>query len=104
MNYEAATLVNAVIDAFIEANDEWSEGMTQTQIKNLEGYRIDLKNQTDDLERRWKDLVARGDVDSRVLQDVKTAEVARPPRRTRGPAGPASRSRNTKTSASNCSA
>ncbi len=58
---EAATLVNAVVDAFIEANVEWSDGMTRNQIKNLETYLGDLKNQTTEMERQWKDLVAKGE-------------------------------------------
>ncbi len=61
--YEAATIVNAVVDAYIEANSEWSDGMTRQQIKNLEQYSTDLKNQTDELERKWKTLAAKGDFD-----------------------------------------
>jgi uncharacterized protein involved in exopolysaccharide biosynthesis len=58
---ESATLVNSVVDAFMEANVEWSDGMTRTQIKNLESYLGDLRNQTEEMERRWKVLVAKGD-------------------------------------------
>jgi hypothetical protein len=61
--YESATIVNGVVDAFMEANSEWSDGMTRLQIKNLEQYYVDLKNQTDELERKWKALAARGDLD-----------------------------------------
>jgi polysaccharide biosynthesis transport protein len=61
--YEAATIVNAVVDAFIEANSEWSDGMTRQQIKNLEQYQIDLNNKTDELERKWKALAAKGDIE-----------------------------------------
>jgi capsular exopolysaccharide synthesis family protein len=61
--YEAATIVNAVVDAFMDANNEWSDGMTRQQIKNLEQYQIDLKNQTDELERKWMALAAKGDLD-----------------------------------------
>ncbi len=59
--YEAATLINAVVDAFIDANSEWSDGMTRTQIKNLETYLAELKNQTEELERRWKEVVAKSE-------------------------------------------
>jgi polysaccharide biosynthesis transport protein len=61
--YEAATIVNAVVDAFMEANSEWSDGMTRVQIKNLETYNVDLKNQTDELERKWKGYASKGDVE-----------------------------------------
>ena len=58
---EAATLVNAVVDAFMASSIEWSDGMTRSQIKNLETYLVELKDQTDVLERRWKELIALGD-------------------------------------------
>ena len=57
--YEAATLVNAVVAAFTESNGEWANGMTSNQITSLETYLADLKNQSQDLERRWKEYVAR---------------------------------------------
>jgi polysaccharide biosynthesis transport protein len=69
--YEAATIVNAVVDAFIEANNEWSDGMTRQQIKNLEQYQVDLKNQTDELERKWKNLAGKGDLDLNLVGDRK---------------------------------
>src|SRR6185437_12843798 len=69
--YESTVIVNAVVDAFMEANSEWSDGMTRGQIKNLETYQRDLQNQTDELERRWKELVARGDLDNRAVEDSK---------------------------------
>jgi succinoglycan biosynthesis transport protein ExoP len=61
--YEAATIVNAVVDSFIDANSEWSDGMTRAQIKNLEQYNVDLGNKTDELERKWKNFAAKGDLD-----------------------------------------
>ena len=63
INYEAAILVNAVVAAFMAANIEWSDGMNRAQIKNLEAYSNDLKNQIDDLERKWKGFAAKGDLD-----------------------------------------
>ena len=36
----------------MESNDEWTDGMTRTQIKSLEAYLSDLKNQTDEMERQ----------------------------------------------------
>jgi len=61
--YEAATIVNAVVEAFMEANSEWSDGMTRVQIKNLEQYDVDLKNQTEELERKWKQFAEKGNLD-----------------------------------------
>ena len=66
--YESATIVNAVVDAFMDANAEWSDGMTRTQIKNLETYLHELKLQSDELELRWKELVAKGDAGPRAKQ------------------------------------
>ena len=74
--YESATIVNAVVDAFIEANSEWSDGMTRQQIKNLEQYSTDLKNQTDELERKWLDLAGRGDLNLEL--NPKKDDVASP--------------------------
>ncbi len=67
---EAATVVNAVVDAYIDANDEWSDGMTRTQIKNLENYLRHLKNQSEELERRWKELAARAELKKEIKADV----------------------------------
>ena len=65
-SYEAAVLVNAVVEAFIKSNDEFTDGMSKTQIKSLENYLGELKNQTDEMEIKWKELVAKGDVDDMV--------------------------------------
>ncbi len=59
---EAAVLVNAVIGAYLDSSVEWSDGMARGQIKNLENYLVDLKNQSDELERKWRGLVAQGEV------------------------------------------
>jgi len=67
--FEAATLVNAVVGAFNESNVEWSDGMTRNQIKSLEIYLSELKSQSTELERQWKDLVARGE-GGQVLNNV----------------------------------
>jgi uncharacterized protein involved in exopolysaccharide biosynthesis len=69
--YEAATLVNAVVESFMESNVEWSDGMTRNQIKNLETYLGDLRNQTGEMERRWKELAAQGDPDAQVIKEVQ---------------------------------
>ena len=57
--HEAATLVNAVVDAFIESNSEWTDGMARVQIKNLEKSLGDLRTQSDEKEHRWRELVRR---------------------------------------------
>ena len=75
--YEAQVIVNAVVDSFINTNEEWADGMTRNQIKNLNEYIRELENQTDELERRWKELVAKGDVEVRQLAlDKKASENA----------------------------
>ena len=61
--FEAATIVNAVVDAFMAASETSSASMTREEINNLEKYQVDLENQTDELERRWRGLASRGDVD-----------------------------------------
>ena len=79
---EAATLVNAVVRAFNESNVEWSNGQTRNQIKNLETYLGELKNQSTELERQWKDIVARGGgstVVSVMPQAKATSKVAAEP-------------------------
>ena len=69
--YESAVLVNAVVDAFMESNNEWSDGMTRSQIKNLETYLGDLRNQTDELERKWKERVNLSDPDAPFIKDAR---------------------------------
>jgi polysaccharide biosynthesis transport protein len=69
-SYEAAVLVNAVVDAFIKSNEEFTDGMSKTQIKSLENYLSELKNQTDELELKWKELVAKGDVNSLIGNEL----------------------------------
>jgi polysaccharide biosynthesis transport protein len=68
---ESQVIVDAVVEAYLDTNSEWSDGMIRTQTKNLETYLRDLQNQTDELERKWKDLVAKGDIDNRLLDDFK---------------------------------
>jgi polysaccharide biosynthesis transport protein len=75
--WETQVIVNAVVDAFLETNSEWSDGMNKNQIKNLEIYLRDLQTKTDDLERRWKVLVEKGDLDSRSLEDFKNQKTTK---------------------------
>jgi len=60
---EAAVVVNAVVESYLETATEWSDGMTRTQIKNLEVYKVDLEGQLDELQKRWLALAAQGNLD-----------------------------------------
>ena len=91
---EAATIVNAVVGAFTEANSEWSNGMTRVQIQNLDQYKVDLNNKIEELERKWKSLAAKGDLDVPRRQGRSQAAMRSKPAR-------ASRSRNTGSSTGN---
>jgi succinoglycan biosynthesis transport protein ExoP len=64
--YESMVIVNSVVESFLQTNEEWADGMTRKQIKGLEEYQRGLHSQTDELERRWKEIVARGDGDSQI--------------------------------------
>ena len=108
-SYEAAILVNAVVDAFIKSNEEFTDGMSKTQIKSLDNYLSDLKNQTDELEVKWKELVAKGDLDTQLgieinkrLEQRKQGDRPAAAQADGARAG-ASRSRNTSRSARNSS-
>ena len=57
---EASSVVNAVVKSFLEADAEWSEGMTRSQIKNLEAYRTGLQPQVEGKQKIWLELAARG--------------------------------------------
>ena len=67
---ESPVLVNAVVEAFIKSNDEFADGMSKNQIKSLEAYLSELKNQTDELELKWKELVRNGDLDTQITAEV----------------------------------
>ncbi len=59
---EAATLVNAVVECFLESNRDWSSGATQKQLDKLSSYRTklnaDIKAKDEQLKdqggRRWR--------------------------------------------------
>ena len=57
---EAAAVANAVVDSYLAADSEWSEGMTKNQIKNLEAYRLSLQAQVEERQKAWLELAARG--------------------------------------------
>jgi succinoglycan biosynthesis transport protein ExoP len=68
---EAATLVNAVVDAFMESNIEWSQGKTANQVKTLEDYMADLRSKSSAVERQWRLLASKGDLDSGIFDKEK---------------------------------
>ena len=51
---EAATIVSAVVDAYINANAEWADGMTVAQISKLEAAQRTLEAQAEEKRRRWR--------------------------------------------------
>jgi uncharacterized protein involved in exopolysaccharide biosynthesis len=73
---EAAVVVNSVVEAFIKSSEEITNGVSRKQIKSLENYLAELKNQTDELELKWKELVAKSGVDIQL------------PKKDEGPPGP----------------
>src|SRR5262249_40926277 len=60
---EAASIVNAVVKAFLAHDAVWSEEMTRQQITTLELYQRELKAQVDDKHKEWLALAAKGDID-----------------------------------------
>lgn len=57
---EAAAAVNAVVDSYLEADKQWSVGMTDKQIKSLEAYRNGVTTQVDEKQAKLLELAARG--------------------------------------------
>jgi succinoglycan biosynthesis transport protein ExoP len=60
---EAATIVNAVVNAYLASAAEWSYGMTNAQIKNLESYQRVLQAQSDEKEDAWLALAEKANID-----------------------------------------
>src|SRR5439155_66049 len=60
--YEAMTLVNAVVAAFMAANNDWSRGITESQVKTLEDYLEDLKRKSEAVDNDWKKLLSKEDL------------------------------------------
>ncbi|CAN5904524.1 hypothetical protein BH23PLA1_BH23PLA1_00140 [soil metagenome] len=67
---EAATIVNAVVEAFLEADAEWASGMTRQQIENLKVYQTKLRAKVETLERDLLALAAKGNLDAVLLNDA----------------------------------
>lgn len=57
---EAAIIVNAVVNSFIEANRDWSSGSTMTQIKKLNAYKAELDTKINKTKEDLKSRAAQG--------------------------------------------
>jgi succinoglycan biosynthesis transport protein ExoP len=62
-SWQAAGLVNSVVDAYLRADTERNQEMTRNQIRRLEDLRDELRAQAEDRKQVWLDLAARGNVD-----------------------------------------
>ena len=56
---EAATLVNAVVDSFLEENTDWSTGAMRAQIDKLKAYKLELQADIRSREEEIKTKIAR---------------------------------------------
>ena len=59
---DSATVVNAVVNAYMAATAEWTDGMTRSQIKTLENYQRELQDQADEKQESWLALAAKSNV------------------------------------------
>lgn len=67
---EAAEIVNAVVEVFLETDAEWAANMTRQQIGNLKSYRQKLETTVTKLERELLELAAKGNLDPVLLGDA----------------------------------
>ena len=58
---EAARLVNAVVDSFLAANQDWSSSSSEIQIKKLKDYKTTLADEIKQKETDWRAKVEKGD-------------------------------------------
>ena len=71
---EAAILVNAVVDSFLEENKGWSNVATKMQITKLSDYRDKLDLDIKKTEREMKERVARGNTSERVVEKTRDTD------------------------------
>lgn len=71
---EAAGIVNAVVDAYLEADEEWSANINRQQIDRLTEFSKQLKAQVAEKQKALLDLAARGNFEPTV--PVNLAAVA----------------------------
>ncbi len=57
---EAAGVVNAVVDAYLKADSDWSESINEDQIKRLTEFHEQLKEQVETKQKEWMSLAANG--------------------------------------------
>jgi succinoglycan biosynthesis transport protein ExoP len=60
---EAAALVNAVVNAYLNADADRGNDLTRNQIQRLEEFRDELRKQADTVKQVLLDIAARGNVD-----------------------------------------
>jgi capsular exopolysaccharide synthesis family protein len=60
---EAATIVNAVVHAYLKEALVWSSTVTKRQIDKLDDYLNGLESESHKKEKEWKELVNKGTVD-----------------------------------------
>jgi len=76
---ETATVVQAVVQSFLELDAQWSEAQTKGQIKRLEAYKSDLENQIEARAQALKDLVRRMEDPTQFLPGVAGSELRETP-------------------------
>ncbi|WP_435009746.1 hypothetical protein P12x_000993 [Tundrisphaera lichenicola] len=66
-SYEAATLVNAVVDAFMNSNKLLANAGKKSQIDALQEYKKGLEEKSAAIEAKWRSLVGKGNADPQVV-------------------------------------
>ena len=74
---EAATIVNAVVDSFIDANHDWSSGATKTQIQQLNNYKSKLQSDIKKTAAELESLYALGNAPPTVKKRITTDPAAK---------------------------
>jgi polysaccharide biosynthesis transport protein len=60
---ECQTIVNAVIDSYLKASADWTDGMTKGQIKRLEEHESELIEMANQKEEQLLELTRKGGID-----------------------------------------
>ncbi|WP_406696192.1 polysaccharide biosynthesis tyrosine autokinase [Singulisphaera sp. Ch08] len=60
---EAAGIVNAIVDAYLSADAEWSESLSRKQIQRLTEFQGNLQSQLEAWKREWLELAAKWNVE-----------------------------------------
>ncbi|WP_435011793.1 polysaccharide biosynthesis tyrosine autokinase (plasmid) [Tundrisphaera lichenicola] len=76
--FEAAILVNAVVNAFMNSNKLLANADKTTQIEALQEYKKGLEEKSAAIEAKWRSLVGKGNADPQVvIRDQVNEESAR---------------------------